>query len=436
MGSLLVTLVVGYFLFRALSAVFNRTRKKPLTRNVARLGGEDEDAEAKDDVAEVVDVSGGPLKPKQLRLALRDPRLLPKPERARKGWRKEPKPKVMPYEEARRLFAGTLRNRDRNIRDLTTDAEQLQRYRLPLWRSEDDVAQALGISVKRLRHYSIHRKMERVAHYIRFAIPKRSGGERVILAPKRELKALQRKLKTLLVDQLPLSDMTEGFRSGHSIATHAARHVGHRVVLKMDLKDFFPTVHVGRIRGYLVSLGYSYPVATTLAVLMTEAERQPVKVGETIFYSPVGSRHAVQGAPTSPGICNSIAQKLDHRLAGLAGKAGFAYSRYADDLTFSGDAPESACRLIKNVHRIVHEEGFVVNDAKTRIMRQSGAQVVTGVTVNREMGLSRRKRRQIRAALHQASRAPSSMSARLRGVLAFVRMLNPAQADRLERKAS
>jgi RNA-directed DNA polymerase len=399
-------------------------------RDVARLAHHGDDNV--DPVQEIVDLRGGPLKPHHRRLALRDGRLLPKPPPPAPVrqfvYAVRKRPKYMTADEATRLFAGTLRTRNRHIRDLKTDAAQLQRYGLPVWATEDDVAAALGISVKRLRHYSIHRPRERVSHYVSFAIPKRSGGERIIMAPKTELKGLQRKLLELLVSKLPVSDKAHGFRKGRSIRSNAEPHVGRRVVVKLDLKDFFPSVHMGRVRGLLVSLGYAYPVAATLGVLMTESVRQPVMENGEVFHVPVGPRHCVQGAPTSPALCNAITLTLDHRLSGLATRLGFAYTRYADDMSFSGDDDSSVMALISLAARIVRDEGFELRRDKTLIMRSGGPQRVTGVTVNRDLGMSRQERRKLRAALHRQS-VNGGPDAVLRGKLAYLRMLNAAQAD-------
>jgi hypothetical protein len=407
--------------------------KRRIRRDVTRLAAPGEDADASAPLVETIDLGApAPVKPLHRRLALRDRRLLPKPQEARVGWDGRRR-KIMGRDEATRLFAGTLRTRDRSLRDLIWDPAQLRRYGLPLWETEADLAKALNLSVPRLRHFSIHRQKERMTHYVQFAIPKRHGGERVILAPKRELKALQRELLTQLVGRLPVSEHAHGFVRQRSTATHARAHAARRVVIRLDIQDFFPSLHVGRVRGLLIALGYSYPVAATLATLMTEAPRQPVQVGKEIYHVPIGSRHTVQGAPTSPGIANAITLSLDRRLAGLASKLGFTYTRYADDLTFSGDAIELARRLIKSAQRIVHAEGFVLNAQKTRVMTRRGAQRITGVTVNREPGLSRRERRRLRAALHQARQGSCAASSRrqLEGKLAFLSMLNTRQAEAL-----
>lgn len=404
----------------------------PLTRDVSQLEPRPGQEDAAD---EVVDTEVRPLKPNHLRLTLRDRRLLPK--RARRlpfGKRK----RLMAKNEAARLFGGTLRTRNREIRDLLPDEEQLRRYGLPVWRTEADLAEALEVSVRELRFFSIHRQRERVRHYVSFAIPKRSGGRRVILAPKRRLKRLQRALLRLLVDRLPVSEQAHGFLKGRSIRTGAECHVGKRVLVQLDLADFFPSITYPRVRGLLIALGYGYPVAACLATLLTEAERQPVEAEGTVYQVPVGPRHCPQGAPTSPGLANAMTLRLDRRLSGLARRLGFAYTRYADDLTFSGDDVARVGALLRVARQVVSAEGFAVNEGKTRVSRSGGAQRVTGVTVNRVLGLSRRERRRLRAAIHQAVAAPGGPPpgalAELRGRLAYLGMLNPAQAEPLRRR--
>nr|BDT38211.1 reverse transcriptase family protein [Myxococcus sp. MH1] len=404
---------------------------KPVTRDVSRLDASTRDASgrAADVVRETVATSG-PLKPGHRREIIRDARLLPKGRRVYTPGRKP----LMTRGEARRFFSTTFRTRNRDVRDLLTDEAQLTRYGLPVWRTEEDVAAALELTVGQLRHYATHRVRERVAHYVTFSVPKRSGGTRLLHAPKRKLKAVQRRLLTLLVAKLPCSEHAHGFVSGRSIKTGAAPHVGRRVVLKLDVKDFFPSVTVGRVRGLLLALGYGYPVAATLAVLMTEAERQPVEVEGTVFHVPVGPRSCVQGAPTSPGLCNAVVMRLDRRLAGLARRYGATYTRYADDLTFSGDDVGAMEKVRALAARYVRDEGFEVNAAKTRVQRRGGRQRVTGVTVNAGLGLSREERRKLRAMIHQEDGGDAKQRARIDGMLAYVKMLNPEHAARLARR--
>jgi hypothetical protein len=379
-----------------------------------------------------------PLKPGHRRLALRDERLLPTQTPSEHTvTARRPRKRYFAAEEANRLFSSTLLTRDRNSRQLATDEAQLARYGLPLWHTEAALAAALELNVKALRYFSTHTARDGCAHYVTFAIPKRTGGERLIMAPKTRLKRLQRLLNAQLVTKLPVSEYAHGFLGGHSVRTNAEPHVGKDVILRLDITDFFGTIHFGRVRGLLIALGYGYPVATVLAALMTEAVRQPVVVGETRFFAPVGPRTCPQGAPTSPGLSNAVVVKMDRRLAGLARRYGFAYTRYADDLTFSGNDIAGAHALRLLATRVIEEEGFAVNQRKTQIRRNGSRQMVTGVVVNDVLGLSRQDRRRLRAAIHHYLKAHASGStdparlARLDGKVAYLSMLNAAQARRL-----
>ena len=446
---LIVYVAIGFLILALLRALFQAYRRrqarkaweKAPQRDVSTVAASAGDATFKQEVVR----TSGPLKPLHRRLVARDNRLLPKPppDPNRRSWPPPPKIKYLSEREADRLFGPSLRTRNRDVMDLAADEEQLKRYGLPAWKTEADIAAALSLTIGQLRHLSQHRQRETVPHYITFAIPKRSGGERLIHAPKRRLKEVLRKLDRLLVRKLPKSEQAHGFVRGRSIASNAAPHVGKAVVLRFDIKNCFPTIHYGRVRGLLIALGYSYPVAASLAVLMTEAPRQPVAAEGKLYHVPTGPRVCVQGAPTSPGICNAVLLRLDRRLAGLARKHGFAYTRYADDLTFSGNDTAKIAKLLKLVPTIVAAEGFSVNTEKTRIMRTGQCQSVTGVIVNKTMGLSRQERRKLRAALHRQKTKPADPTTsagerlRLMGKLAYLAMLNKAQAAALGwRKAS
>ena len=417
-----------------------RARSRPVQGPPARdISGiaSDGDGNASETKEEIQ--TGGPLKAGHRRLALRDPRLLPKTAPAQPyRWPRPEKKRYFSEEEADRLFSPTMRTSDRNIRDLMADEEQLARYGLPVWRTEAELAGALGVSLKRLQYLATHRLRDSSLHYVAFAVAKRNGGTRIIHAPKRGLKAVQRQVNDLLVSKLPVSPHAHGFLKGRSVATNAAPHVGKAVVIKFDVKDCFPTIHYGRVRGLFIALGYSYPVATSLAVLMTEAPRQKVHVDNNVYHVPTGPRVCVQGAPTSPGLCNAIMRRLDLRLAGLAAKHGFSFTRYADDLTFSGDDPAKVADLKAGVEKIVAAEGFTLNRDKTHIMRKGSRQSVTGVVVNEVAGLSRQDRRKLRAEIHQLNRKTpgdrEQSRATLQGKLAYLHMLNPEQAERLAKR--
>ncbi len=163
------------------------------------------------------------------------------------------------------------------------------------------MAQWLGVSLSRLRWYSHDKAADTVWHYLRYTIPKRSGGERVILAPKTELKTLQRKLLDDLLTHIPVSESAHGFVTGRSIVSNAQPHVGKAVVLNLDLKDFFPSVSFARVRGLFIAWGYSFSVASALALLCTERDRVSFERSNQNYWVSVGPRALIQGAPTEFG---------------------------------------------------------------------------------------------------------------------------------------
>jgi RNA-directed DNA polymerase len=320
----------------------------------------------------------------------------------------------------------------------------LARYQLPVLRTEAELAAWLGIPLTRLRWYTHDRPAERTWHYVRYAVPKRNGqGERVILAPRRDLKALQRKVLRGIVAKVPVAATTHGFVAGRSTLSNAREHSGKGVVVKLDLKDFFPSVTFPRVRGLFTALGYSYTVASVLALLCTEYDRQPFERNGEQYFISVGPRHLVQGAPTSPGLANLVAWRLDRRLAGLAVARGFVYTRYADDLTFSGEDADEAVRLAAAAARIIADEQFTVNAGKTRLLRRGGRQTVTGLVVNTRPATPRELRRRLRAILHNARRDGldvqnlenrNDYAAYLNGLIAYIGSANPGHGEPLRRE--
>ena len=192
-------------------------------------------------------------------------------------------------------------------------------------------------------------------------------------------------------------------RRGGPSSPMPAPHVGRDVVVNFDLKDFFPTLTWRRVKGKFRGLGYSEPVATALALICTEPDVDEVELDGKRLFAQRGPRRLPQGAPTSPALTNLICSRLDARLAGLAGRLGFTYTRYADDMTFSasGEAAKKSGALLKYVEEIVTAEGFTVHPGKTRVMRKGRRQEVTGLIVNDRIGAPRDVLRRFRALLHQ-----------------------------------
>jgi retron-type reverse transcriptase len=226
-----------------------------------------------------------------------------------------------------------------------------------------------------------------------------------------------------ILDKVPAGQAAHGFRRQRSILTNARFHVGQPLVVRLDIKDFFPTITWPRVFGLFRGLGHDRPTAGMLANLCTHQGVLP------------------QGAPTSPAISNLVCLRLDARLLALACKAGGRYTRYADDMTFSG--PLEIKGILPTVRKIVAEEGFQVASEKTRLARRCRQQLVTGLVVNERPNVPRRRRRLIRAIVHNAARQGLASQNRqnhphfaawLAGWVRFIRMVNPAHGDALLRK--
>ena len=291
----------------------------------------------------------------------------------------------------------------------------------------------------------------KLQHYRYRMLPKRRGGVRLIESPKPRLKHLQRRILAGILDRIPAHPAVHGFVKGRSIVTFASPHVGQRVLLRLDLQDFFPTFPAARVQAFFRTLGYPDNVASRLGGICTnsvardvwtirppEIDPAPWNEARILYARP----HLPQGAPTSPALANLIAYRLDGRLSALAKSVGAAYTRYADDLAFSGG--EAFNRVVErfsaHAAAIALEEGFRVNHRKTRIKRSGVRQHLAGLVVNEKINLCRNSLELLEAILTNCVRfGPESQNrarvpdfrAHLEGRIGFVAMVNRAKGDRL-----
>jgi retron-type reverse transcriptase len=228
-----------------------------------------------------------------------------------------------------------------------------------------------------------------------------------------------------------------------SILTNSREHVGKQIVVNVDLENFFPTITFPRVRAVFQRAGYSPAVATILALLCTEAPRKQVQYAGQTYYVAIAPRSLPQGACTSPAISNQVARRLDKRLQGIATKLNLSYTRYADDLTFSGneELKERTGYLLARIRHITQDEGFAVNEKKSRILRRNSAQEVTGLVVNDQPKVPRKTVRRLRAILHSAHKTGLAAQNRegrthfngwLRGMISFVAMSQPEVGAKLK----
>lgn len=330
---------------------------------------------------------------------------------------------------------------------------------VPPIESVGELAEWLGLEVGDLLWFAdlkglgYRLKNPRLRHYRYRVLAKATGNIRLIEAPKNRLKDVQRQILSHILQKVPAHPAAQGFLKGRSIKTFVAPHVGKRVVLRMDLQDFFPTFGAARIQTFFRMLGYPEAVADLLCGVCTHATPrdawndcahwiEPTVLWEA--HSLYGRRHLPQGAPTSPALANLSAYRLDCRLTGLAQSAGAVYTRYADDLAFSGDAgfERGVERFSNHVGAVLIEEGFRVNHRKTRVMKQGVRQHLAGVVANERMNIPRVEFDRLKATLTNCIRLGVASQNReghaefrfhLKGRIAFVQMINPAKAQRLHK---
>ena len=256
-----------------------------------------------------------------------------------------------------------------------------------------DVARYLGVELRALTWWVW--VLDEHKRYQEFAIRRRTGGEpRIISAPIKPIKDFQRGLLTLLETAYQPRPHVHGFARKRSPLTNAVVHRHQRWILRIDLEDFFPSIHFGRIRGLFRAYPFEYPddVATLLAQICCHRKQLP------------------QGAPTSPILSNLVCRGLDKELASLANALHCHYTRYADDICLSTGRktfPAELATIVNGVpvltadlRTVITRNDFVINENKTRLMPRRQRQRVTGLVVNERLNVPREYRRHLRAVLH------------------------------------
>lgn len=340
---------------------------------------------------------------------------------------------------------------------LFTPAAKFADLDTPRLSTVSDFADWLEISAAHLLWYAdAEERLRRgkdpaLRHYRYLFAAKRSGPPRLIEAPKPRLKAMQRRILKEILDTLPSHDCAHGFVAGRSCISAAQVHAGEAVVIAADLTNFFPMTPLRRVHGIFRSLGYPWAVARLLTGLCSTAAPAPLFVAlpaaqrhDHATRQMYAKPHLPQGAPTSPALANLAARSLDCRLHGLARSRDANYTRYADDLVFSGgDAfAHGAAWFVAALKEIANSEGYELNVRKTRIMNRGGAQRITGLTVNDHVNLPRVEYDSLKAILHNFRRngpeaenrdGRGDFRAHLTGRIAWAEAVNPARAAKLRR---
>ncbi|HEX2903446.1 MAG TPA: reverse transcriptase family protein [Jatrophihabitans sp.] len=313
-----------------------------------------------------------------------------------------------------------------------------------------DLARLLDVDQGELAWLCDVRSLERrggeaVRHYRWFAQP-RPGGIRLVAAPKPRLKEAQRRVLRHVLAAIPLAPAAHGGVPDHSVRSAVTPHAGAGVVIRVDLQSFFNSIPAGRIWNLLRFAGLPEPVAHAITGLVTTVlplavEQRYRHQLEPLALARLRTPHLPIGAPTSPALANALCFTLDRRLSGAADKFGSSYTRYVDDLTFSGGGylDRHRRRFLQLLDTVVRAEGFSVNDRKTVILSAAGRQAMLGAVVNQRPTLSRPERDALRAILHNCARYGWRSQARdrvdfpgwLRGRIAWAAAIDPPFGARL-----
>ena len=270
---------------------------------------------------------------------------------------------------------------------------------------------------------------KRQESYHNFRIPKKSGGIRTIEAPSKQLKGIQLWIKENILDKFSASEYAKGFKKGTSIYDNALPHVGKEIVINFDLKDFFPSIKYADVYKIFKYIGYTDGVSKLLTKLCTN------------------SRNVLpQGSPASPTLSNLVSLKLDKRLGKLAHSIGASYTRYADDITFSGAV--SIQKYESLIRAIILEEGYIINENKFRKRFSFQRQEVTGLIVNKKISVSESKIREIENAIYYCKKygvidhmkhigcEKGFYREHIYGLEYFIKMINPSQGEQYLRELS
>lgn len=280
------------------------------------------------------------------------------------------------YEARFRLAASENGKDDAYVRRCLAYARPLVAKGLPVIYDHRHFSQLTGVHLKYL-YSSVHSPSR---YYREFAIQKRSGGTRTLREPYPLLKQVQRWILDGLLVKLPVSRHAFAYVPSRRIKDHASRHTGKQVVLRLDIKNFFPTLGGRRVSSLFASLGYSPDLAEFLGDLCSFGRELP------------------QGAPTSPALSNLLFRNLDNEISTIASSVDARYSRYADDMVISGDFPVGF--IVRSVERVLRREELTLNRRKTRVMRASQRQEVCGIVVNQGLSVRRETKRSFSQEVH------------------------------------
>jgi RNA-directed DNA polymerase len=334
---------------------------------------------------------------------------------------------------------------------------QLNHIELPALNTEQQLGDWFKISVNDLIWLSgiwekpYDAKSCKLYHYHYQWLKKHNGKKRLVEIPKSRIKSLQKKISIQCLDSIPIHQNAHGYCKNKSCQTLVQQHIAKPTILKMDLQNFFASIDYRKIFNLFFSLGYNKDISRLFAHLCTTATPLSVLSAELIAGQQKDywhqrklyrERHLPTGAPSSPVISNLCFFNLDCRLTAFAEKMGLNYSRYVDDMVFSGGREfyNKSDYLIKTISKICQSEYFFINHKKTQLLKPHQSQQVCGLVVNQKPNLTRKNYDQLKAILYNCVRTSPKQQNRLNhanfkehlaGKIAYLSQINPQKGQKL-----
>ncbi len=239
------------------------------------------------------------------------------------------------------------------------------------------IEQDLGFSAKTL--YGLSNNLEK--HYHNVLIPKSDGSKRKLSVPDLILKRVQKSIADNILTQFPVSNYAKAYKVGGSVQQNAQPHIGKEKILKLDIEGFFDHILYSQVKNIVFcEEKFAEPIRVLLTMLCYYKESLP------------------QGAPTSPAITNIIMYDFDEKVGAFCATKNIAYTRYCDDMTFSGDFDER--EVISFVKNELYGLGLFLKNRKTVVVPASKRQTVTGIVVNEKLNITKEYKKNIRQEMY------------------------------------
>lgn len=258
--------------------------------------------------------------------------------------------------------------------------ERLTRYKLPIITNIEQLIEILQISEEQEKIFFYNKNRKKYLYRI-VKIPKRTGGVRTLEIPIQQLKVIQKAINNVILSKFNITKEANAYIKKRSIVTNALPHVGAKTLIKIDIKDFFPSINFKHVYGQFRYFGYGECVSKYLTLLCVD-----------------GNLKLPQGAPTSPTLSNLVCVFMDSRIKGYCTKHNYTYTRYADDITISSTKKLNILliKLIKEfIFKVLKDLDFEPNEEKFKCFYNGNKLQVTGIIVNNKLSVPKEKIREL-----------------------------------------